>query len=387
MTQRNNTVDSLLAARRFNRRLMLKAGLAGTVAAVGPWYVRDAFSSSGELNWFTWEDYAPKALMEKFTKDTGIKINVTLFSSNEEQLNKLRAARGEGFDMVSPTVTWVGAHAEAGNIQPLDESKIPNIKNLIPSFYQKADQLGARIGGKLHALPYNWGTEALAFNNKDVKLAYGQATFGDLWDPKYKGKMTCRPRSIMLGTGLWMEGKGDMPAGSMWKSYSDQPTMEKFYGQALEYAIKNKAQIAKFWQGTADHQAAFLQEGCVIGQTWDGPINKMRDDGQPLSYLAPKEGALTWVDTLSLSKGAKNIAQAYAYMNWAMQAPIGGLMAVETGYNSPVSGAEQHTTAAFKKNFEAAYPGDALEKLWFQGEEKPWFIAKRQEFATKLQAA
>ena len=77
------------------RSVLQRAVAAGAVASVGPWFVRDARSSSGELNWFTWEDYAPKALMDKFTKDTGIKINVTLFDSNETQLNKLRAARGE----------------------------------------------------------------------------------------------------------------------------------------------------------------------------------------------------------------------------------------------------------------------------------------------------
>ena len=220
-----------------------------------------------------------------------------------------------------------------------------------------------------------------------MQLAYGRASFGDLWDPKWKGKMTCRPRSIMLGTGLWMEAKGEIPQGSMFKAYSDQATMEKYYGMALDYAIKNKAQIGKFWQGTADHQAAFLHEGCVIGQTWDGPINTMRNEGNPFRYLAPKEGALTWVDTCAFTKGAKNIAQAYEFIKW-MQIPVnGGLMADETGYNSVVIGAEKHTKPNFTRNFNDAYPGDALEKLWFQAEEKPWFIAKRQEFATKLQAA
>ncbi|MCK6451675.1 MAG: extracellular solute-binding protein, partial [Alphaproteobacteria bacterium] len=132
---------------------------------------------------------------------------------------------------------------------------------------------------------------------------------------------------------------------------------------------------------------AYRQEGCVIGQTWDGPINKMRDEGDAVQYLAPKEGALAWSDTIALAKGAKNIAQAYEFMSFAMKPENGGLMAVETGYNSIVVGAEKHTTPNYQRNFADAYPADAVEKLWFQGEEKPWFIAKRQEFAAKLQAA
>jgi spermidine/putrescine transport system substrate-binding protein len=106
-----------------------------------------------------------------------------------------------------------------------------------------------------------------------------------------------------------------------------------------------------------------------------------------VKYLAPKEGALTWVDTVSLTKGAKNIDQAYAFINWMLKPENGGIFAVNTGYNSVVVGAEKHTNANFQRNFEETYPGNALANLWFQGEERPWFIAKRQEFATKLQAA
>ncbi|MCC7045371.1 MAG: extracellular solute-binding protein [Alphaproteobacteria bacterium] len=378
----------IFAKKTVTRRSVLKRAVAaGAVASVGPWFVRDARSSSGELNWFTWEDYAPKALMDKFTKDTGIKINVTLFDSNETQLNKLRAARGEGFDMCTPTVTWVGAHIDAGNIQPVDWGKIKTVSNLQKTFQKLPGDQGAQRDGKYYCMPYTWGTEALAFSTKAMNLEYGKASFGDLWDPKWKGKMVCRPRSIMLGTGLWMEGKGDIPAGSMKKSYDDEATMVKYYGMALEYSIKNKAQIGTFWQGTNDTVVAYRQEGCVIGQTWDGPPNTMRNEGDPIKYLAPKEGALTWCDTLSITKGAKNLEQVYEYMQWALQPEVGGLMANETGYNSIVVGAEKHTNPNYQRNFSEAYPGDAIDKLWFQGEEKPWFIAKRQEFAAKLQAA
>jgi spermidine/putrescine transport system substrate-binding protein len=383
----NSTARTLRAAQALTRRTLLKATAASAVATIGPWYVREAFSQSGELNWFTWEDYAPKPLVEKFTKETGIKLNVTLFSSNEEQLNKLRAARGEGFDLATPSVAWVGAHVEAGNFQPLDEKKLPNMANMIKTFNAKIGELGGKPGGKLYCVPTDWGSEALSFNTKSMNLVYGQAGFGDLWDPKWAGKMLCRPRSILLGVGMWWEGKGEIPAGTMQKCYSDQPTMEKYYGQALDFCIKNKKQIGKWWTSTAETQAGFLQEGCVIGMTWDGPVNAMRNEGHPVKYLAPKEGALTWVDTVSLTRGAKNLDQAYAFINWMLKPENGGIFAVNTGYNSVVVGAEKNTDKNYQRNFEETYPGNALDRLWFQGEEKPWFIAKRQEFATKLQAA
>ena len=383
----DSATRTLKAAHALTRRTLLKATAAGSIAAIGPWFVRDAFSQSGQLNWFTWEDYAPKPLVEKFQKETGIKLNVTIFSSNEEQLNKLRAARGEGFDLASPSVPWVGAHVDAGNFQPFDEGKLTNMGNMIKTFQAKIGELGGRPGGKLYCVPTDWGSEAISFNTKAMNLEYGKASFGDLWDPRWAGKMLCRPRSIMLGVGMWWEGKGEIPAGTMAKTYSDQPTMEKYYGQALDFCIKNKKQIGKWWTSTAETQAGFLQEGCVIGMTWDGPINTMRNEGHPVKYLAPKEGALTWVDSVALCRGAKNLEQAYAFIAWMQKAENGGIFAVNTGYNSTVAGAEKFTDANYQRNFEETYPGDALQKLWFQLEERSWFIAKRQEFATKLQAA
>jgi spermidine/putrescine transport system substrate-binding protein len=93
----------LRAAKQHTRRgFLTRAALLGTAASIGPWFVRDALSSSGELNWFTWDDYEPKPFVEQFTKDTGIKLNMQIFTGNEEALNKMRSSRGVGVDLVTP---------------------------------------------------------------------------------------------------------------------------------------------------------------------------------------------------------------------------------------------------------------------------------------------
>jgi spermidine/putrescine transport system substrate-binding protein len=375
------------AARAFTRRTALRALALGAAAALGPWPVRDALSSSGELTWLTWEDYVPRALLERFTKDTGIRVKAVTAPSNEEQLNRLRASAGGGeFDMCTPTVTWVGAHVDAGVLQPVDLARLPRLGNLMKSFATLAEKGGAVIAGNTFGMPYDWGSEALAFNTQAMSLHYGTASYGDLFDPRWQGRVLCHPRSILLGVGLWMEGRGDLPPDSMWKSYFDREIMAKSYGAALAFCLAHKAQVGTWWTGAAEQMSAFTKEGCVIGQTWDGPINTLKNEGEPVSYLAPKEGALVWCDTLAIPRGARNIEQAHAYMNWSLQPEIGGLIADETGYNPVTSGGAGFARPSYRKNFQEAFPGDALEKLWFQGEEKSWFIAQRQEMAAKLRA-
>lgn len=145
LTSNQRAAKATLRAARASRRAILKGALAaGVVTLAGPGISRNAFSSSGELNWFTWEDYAPQPLVDRFTADTGITLNITTFSSNEDCLNKLKAASGgAGWDITSPSVAWVGAHVESGNLGALDPNALPNIGNIFPSMMDNAKSLGA----------------------------------------------------------------------------------------------------------------------------------------------------------------------------------------------------------------------------------------------------
>ncbi len=387
LTSRQRAALATVRAAGASRRAILKSAAALGVIALAPTISRNAFSSSGEVNWFTWEDYAPQALIDKFTADTGIKLNVTTFSSNEDQVNKLKAAGGAGWDMASPSVAWVPAHVENGNLSALDFDKIPSLKNVYPSFMEQSAGLGAQVDGKWYALPYDWGTEALAYNTEKVTLEYGKASFGDLWKPEYKGLMLCRQRSSMLCTGLWMETDGRLPPGTMRKAYDEEAAFDLGYGTAAKFVIENKAQIINWWKGTADTQSGFEQDGALIGETWDGPIFQLKNQGLPYNYLAPTEGALAWIDTIAITAGVANVEQAYAFINWAFQPENGGLASDNTTYNSVVQGFDAHVSESFKKNFADAYPGDAVAKLWMQGIERPWFLEKRQALVDKISAA
>ena len=390
LTSNQRAAKATLRAARSSRRAILKGALAaGVVTLAGPGISRNAFSSSGELNWFTWEDYAPQPLVDKFQADTGITLNITTFSSNEDCLNKLKAASGgAGWDLTSPSVAWIGAHVESGNLGALDQNALPSIANIFPSMMENSKSLGAEQGGSWYALPYDWGTEALAYNTNELQLEYGKASFGDLWSEATRGKMLCRQRSIMLGTGLWMEREGKLPEGTMRNAYDDEAAFDLGYGTAAEYTIAHKAeQIVNWWKGTADTQSGFEQDGAIIGQTWDGPIFQMKNQGLPYNYLAPVEGALLWIDTIAMTAAAENIEQANAFINWALQPEVGAIVSDNTGYNSVVQGFDGFVSENFKKNFQDAYPGDAIDNLWLQGIERTWFLEKRQALADKISAA
>lgn len=374
----------------MKRRDFIKTAAAATVfatASTGPWFIKNALSSSGELNLFTWPDYSKPEVIAAFEKATGIKCNVTNYSTNQECMNKLRAARATGFDIAQPSLTEVKLHMQYDLYQEIDESKIPNLKNLEPAFYEKSGKLGGVIDGKRVGYPYDWGTEAMAWNTDKLQTKYGELSYGTMWEDQFVGKVTCRPHSVFIGTGLYLEAIGKVDSNRMLATYENEEKMREVYDEILKFLIAKKKNIKMFWNNAQDHQLAFLQNGCVIGQTWDGPIMTMKKEGKPVSYMAPKEGAMTWVDSMTMVKNAENVEQAYAFMNWALTPEAGAVVANSTGYNSVVIGANDLLDEVTRKNFQEAYPDDALENLWWYVSEPEWFVPARTEYRDKFQAA
>lgn len=383
LTEAQQTVR---AARAFSRRTLLKAAALGTVAATGPWYVRDAFSSSGSLNLLFWDDELPDPVIPDFEKKTGIKVNKTPFSQNEEQINKLQATGGEGFDLCEPTHDRSPQFKDLGVLQPFDMKKLTNLEKLLPAMLKTSTDQWT-WDGKLYHVPHCWGSEAISWRTDLTTLDYKTLSYGSLWDEPYKGKVQGRPHSLLLGIGLWLDATGKLPSNRMRDAYKDEATMKKIYDEILKVAISKKPWIKQFWDSADNTKSGYMENGCVIGMTWDGPALSLKKQGKPVSYMAPQEGAISWMDGWAMPIGAKNVEQAYAWLNYVHSPEVSAKVADGSGYNPVVTGADAFLSDVAKKNFAEAYPGDALSKLWARVPEPSWFAELRTQYAEKFKAA
>ena len=125
-----------------------------------------------------------------------------------------------------------------------------------------------------------------------------------------------------------------------------------------------------------------------IGQVWDRPIIELMNDGKAVQYRAPVEGALTWVDGLSISSKAPDLDAVYAFLDYCLEPEPAG-QAIDGGgdasygghgYNSAVLGANHFASETYKKNFAEAYPDDALSNLWPWPREPQWYADIRTEY-------
>jgi spermidine/putrescine transport system substrate-binding protein len=359
MTKDNETLLTLAAARKFNRRSFTKAALAASaLIATGPAYVRSALSSSGELNLLNWSDEFPDPVIPEFEKATGIKVNSTPFSQNEEQINKLQATQGEGFDLVQPTRDRAPQFKDLDVLAPLDTKKLKNIGNVLGSFIESSSSIWTWDGGLYH-LPHLWGTEAISWRTDQWKGDPAALSYGDLWGEEVKGHVQGRPHSLLAGIGLWLDGNGKLPSNRLLDAYKDPDAFKKIYDEILKVAIAHKPWIKQFWDSADNTKSGLLENDVWIGLTWDGPALSLKKDGRPVNYQAPKEGAITWLDGLSITKAAKNGEQAYAFIDFLYTPEISAKLAEGSGYNPVVTGADallSDVASAISRRLSRAMP-------------------------------
>jgi spermidine/putrescine transport system substrate-binding protein len=308
-----------------------------------------------ELSLLTWKGYAPKNLVDKFEKESGVTVKVT-YSNNEEMIAKLRATRGAGFDLAQPSQDRISAVQEKYNIyQPSDLSKIKT-EQIIPSMLE-AVKLNTMVNVKPHAVPFCWGTSGLIVNRK---YAADAMDYTDLLNEKYKGRVSYRlrrPTLIALAFAM-----GDDP----FAKYSDvnayQALMEKV-GQAL---IDGKPLVKNYWTNGDALLQSMRSEEVYLAMAWDNGGWKLHVDNADIDFLAPKSGALGWIDTFAIPAKAKNLDAAYKWINFMLNPENAAAFTNMEKYGTASKGSIQLTNVDIRGNFERCFPQAAVDNIkWY----------------------
>ena len=372
---------------RVSRRKVLKSTSAAALSVLAaPALISQARSSSGELNVLMWSDYLPKRFLSAFRDQTGIKVNHSPIGSNEALMEKMKASGGAGYDLACPSSHRNLQWAPLGLLQPFDLSRVP-VDSLNPGM-AKIGSNGWNFENKgPHWLPFLWGTEGIAWRTDKWTPKDSVPSYGDIWAEENAGQTMGRAHSMMLGAGLYLETIGELEPGAVWAAYESPEKMKPVWETISKWCIARKKVIKVLWDGAETQKAALLTGEVALGQTWDGPPIALKNTGAPVMYQAPKEGALTWVDGVAISAGAKNIDQIYEFLKFAFTPQNAGEAILTHGYNSPVKTADQFAGEVYIKNFGEAYPGDALSNLNTWPSEPPWYAALRAEYVALFLAA
>ena len=253
---------------------------------------------------------------------------------------------------------------DVGVLQPLDEKKI-DLSVIVPGLLAASKSYWT-WDSRLYHVPHVWGTEAISWRNEMTSIEPEELSYGTLWSGGIQEQGPGRPaNSTLLGIGLWLDGNGKLPSKRMLDAFKDEDEFfKKLYDVILKFAIGDKPWIKQFWDSADNTKSGLITNGVVIGQTWDGPVIKLKKEGKPVSYQAPKEGAIGWVDGFSLVKGAKNVDQAYEWLKYIHTPEASAKAAENSGYNPSAVGADKLLSDKARAIFNEAYPGKSINNMW-----------------------
>ena len=289
-------------------------------------------SDSGEervLRMLTWEGYAPEELVNKFTEETGIEVEISYIGDNNELIAKMAATNGIGYDLVSPTLSYVAtAQDDHGVYQPLDLDKV-NTDQINASL--DAILEGSTYEGKPYAIPFVWGTTAMIINTELAPDA--GVSYLDLCDPQYENRVSYRSKYDTLY--MFAYAMGLDPA----EAVKDEDEYRVVMDQVLEKLIECKPYARVYWDSRQQMEELMSTEEIWLASSWDAAAWSMGLEDSKFKYVVPEEGAVGWYDTLAISAGAEDVDAAYEWINFILNPENASVISSQTGYQTASEGA------------------------------------------------
>jgi len=272
------------------------------------------------VNVYNWSDYIDPAVIEAFTRETGIKVRYDTFDANETLETKLLAGKS-GYDVVVPTGYFLQRQITAGVFQKLDRSKLPNLKNVWPEI---ANKLAFYDPGNQFGVNYMWGTTGIGYNVKKMREILGAAGTIDSWDVVFKPEQLAR----FKGCGIHMLDSVDdiVPAALHYLGLNPNSTEQKDLDKAAELIAKIRPSVRKFHSSEYINALASGEICFVVG--WSGDIKQAQKraaeakNGVEIGYAIPKEGAQMFFDNLAIPKDAPHVAEAHAFIDYLLRPEV-----------------------------------------------------------------
>lgn len=331
-------------------------------------------AGSGEepkLNFYNWDTYIGDTTLSDFKKATGIDVNMTLFASNDELFAKLKAGN-QGYDVIVPTNDYVPRLRDAGLLTPLDHSKIPNIKNIDPSFMNPVYDPGRK-----YSLPYTWLALGLGYRKSKMKPGHIPDSFSYVFEPtEYKKRITVLGDSADL---IRLAGKY---LGYSLNAIPDDGLVKI---EAMLMKLVKSGYLLKFTGDEGDQLLANGDADLVI--EYNGDIAQKAAEDPDLTFVIPKEGSELSSDTLAIPAGAPRPDNAHKFINFILDAQNGAEITKTIKYPTPNLAAKALMPDSYKTNPIIFPPADLLAKCEYGEYPGADRAQKYEEIATRVKAA
>jgi spermidine/putrescine transport system permease protein len=305
-----------------------------TAICAGAMLLAGCTKKDDTLKLFCWTEYVPQAVIDKFTEETGIKVSVENYSSNEEMLAKLLAGGGS-YDLIQPSEYTVQAMIKEDLLQELDPARIPNLKNLAPEFRNLSFDPGNK-----YSIPWMAGFVGIVYNAETVTTPV--VGYQDVFKPEHAGRIVILDDSREIVS--WALATAGIPVNDV----SDEnlatitPMLQDWLSKVKVY--------------DSDSPKTAMSNGDTdIGVVWSGEGALLFDENPKFQWVMPAEGVHMFVDNLAIPKTSQNKDKAEEFMNFVLRPDISQMISDEFPYYNP-NAEGRKLLSAEQLNNPASYP-------------------------------
>jgi spermidine/putrescine transport system substrate-binding protein len=336
-------------------------------------------AAADKLFLYNWNNYIAPETLKRFEAECKCEVVQTYYSDNEELLAKL-AAGAKGYDVMVPTGNTVEALIKGGQLQPLDRSKLPNLRNVDPAYLNTSWDPGNK-----YSVPYAMSTTILGYNDAKMKeLGLPTDTWAVIFDPKYLAKVKGRVTVLDSSAELFA-------AAFKYLGYPANDVDEKHWREAADLIKKAKPYWAAF------NASSYIKE-LTVGNIWlvhgySNDIFQANQDAQAAGRKfrivqgMPKEGAVLAVDSMVIHKSAPRPDLAHLFINFMLDGKNSAELTNLIGSGNPNLDAAKHIKPELKALPAVFPPKEVAAKLEQLNELTPAQRRLRNRLWTEIKAA
>ena len=255
-----------------------------------------------EVSLAIWANFMSPAMLEKFEKETGIKVRVSNYSSNEELLAKIQAG-ASGVDVAVPSDYMVGVMGKLGLLLPLDGAKLANKAALDPAVMKQEFDPKNEF-----SVPYSWGIVGIAYHSDLVK------------DP-IKGWKDLFSRPELAGKISLLDDVREVTAAALrLNGFSVNTTDQAELDKAKATMKEVRTKVKMFRSDVID---PLVNKEVMAAHTYSSDAHQadLKSDGK-VKFILPVEGGTRNIDSLVIFKGSKNVDEAHALINFMISKEV-----------------------------------------------------------------